>query len=699
LSKELARKIDGNLFAEFSTTVKGLGMQPGDIIAITSTDYDLTRAPFRVLRLSLGLNCETIAVVAQTHDDAWYNPGTAISGSSTGWPSAVDSGPPFPIAGYTYDESAGPALYVTEQTEPQADGGASELLLVQFRPPRQQVASLPSPRLQQTAVIASSGQLQPGKEALYYAVTAVDSNGEESRVSQVIQVVTGAVETAFGVTLNGLGAPQGAAGMRAYRGDSAYDLLYLSDIDASLNTWTDSGGSVSPMRPPDPRYDHADFYWRTELTALLEVASLSGTTLTVASASFENDQLDGKALVVVSGNARGWQTIVATNSSTGVTASDPFPDTLSAGDSVVIADASWRLAGRSYSDQITWEVPNRAGLAIQISGRSSTASGMEAPIEQSYLYRYTITGGVGSLLDSQLPPIASLDIEAPADGSLLLQSITTQTLTGTATVTAAVLVTYSVAETEVPVTFTLPGALGPNDVTLPSHQGLALEQNTYLQVDTEIIRVDTPTADGTAYGIERNVAGTAAAAHANGAFVTILERSLQVVPLGAGFFSDPTHADFQYRLLFPNRRLAGSEFCLENARGTGPAQDTSYLQNGQNGLHTFEGGTIVLQTAGVLSIERDAANSIVLDRTRVVRDVQAFVDSAPSGGNVMIVLNADGQPIATLVVADGSVQASPFIPAGALQLAEGVKLNFDISAVPQAADTFAGQNLSVQIRT
>ncbi len=699
LSKELARKIDGNLFAEFSTTVKGLGMQPGDIIAITSSDYDMARAPFRVLRLSLGLNCETISVVAQTHDDGWYSPGTATAGSSAGWPSAVDSGAPFPIVGYTYDESTGPALYVQEQTEPQADGGASELLLVQFRPPRQQVTSLPSPRIQQTAVIANSGQLQPGNKALYYAVTAVDSNGAESKVSQVIQVVTGAVETAFGVTLNGLGAPQDAAGMRVYRGDSAYDLLYLCDIDASLNTWTDSGGSVSPMRPPDPRYDHADFYWRTELTALLEVASVSGTTLTAASASFENDQLDGKALVVVSGNARGWQTIVATNTSTGVTASDPFPDTLSAGDSVVIADASWRLAGRSYSDQITWEVPNRAGLAIQISGRSSTASGMEAPIEQSYLYRYTITGGVGSLLDSQLPPIASLDIEAPADGSLLLQSITTQTLTGTATVTAAVLVTYSVAETEVPVTFALPEALGPNDVTLPAQQGLVLEQNTYLQVETELIRVDTPTADGTAYGIERNVAGTAAAAHANGESATILERSLQVVPLGAGFFTDPTHADFQYRLLFPNRRVAGSEFYLENARGTGPGQDTSYLQNGQNGLHTFEGGTIVLQTAGVLSIERDAANSIVLDRTRVVRDVQAFVDSAPSGGNVLIVLNADGQPIATLVVADGSVQASPFVPAGALQLAEGVKLNFDISAVPQAADTFAGQNLSVQIRT
>jgi hypothetical protein len=79
--------------------------------------------------------------------------------------------------------------------------------------------------------------------------------------------------------------------------------------------------------------------------------------------------------------------------------------------------------------------------------------------------------------------------------------------------------------------------------------------------------------------------------------------------------------------------------------------------------------------------------------------VQAFVDSAPSGGDVTIVLHADGQPIATLVVADGSVQANPFIPAATLRLAEGVKLNYDISTVPQAANTFAGQNLSVQIRT
>jgi hypothetical protein len=699
LSKELARGIDGNLYAEFSTTVKGLGMLPGDIIAVTSSDYNLARAPFRVLRLSLGLNCETIAVVAQTHDDSWYGPGSATSGSSSGWPSTVASGTPFPIAGYTYDESAGPALYIQEQSEPQADGGASELLFVQFRPPRQQVSSLPPPGIEPTAVIASSGQLQPGEKALYYAVTATDSNGEESTVSRVIQVVTGAVETTFGVTLNGLAAPAGAAGVRVYRGDSSYDLLYLCDIEASLNTWTDTGGVLSPMRPPDPRYDHSEFYWRTELTAALEVASLTGTTITIVNTSLSSGQFTGNALVVVSGNANGWQTTVAANTTTEITVNDPLPIGLAAGDSVVIADSSWRLAGRSYSNQITWEVPNRANLGIQIIGRSSTASGLEAPIEQSYLYRYTILGGSGSLLDNQLPPIPAVDIEAPADGSLLLQNITVQTISGTATVAAALLVTYSVDETETPVTFALPAALGPNDLTLPFVQGLALGLDIYVQVDTEIIRIGEPTADGSSYDIDRGIAGTAPATHANGASATILVRNVQVVSLGNGFFSNQTSTNFQYRLLFPNQRIAASEFYLENTLGIGLGQETSYLQNGQNGLHTYEGGTIVLQTASVLSIERDAANSIALDRTRVVRDVQAFVDSAPTGGSATIVLNADGQAVATLVIADGSVQSGPLIPATTLVLTEGAKLNYDIAAVPQGTDTFSGQNLSVQIRT
>jgi len=107
----------------------------------------------------------------------------------------------------------------------------------------------------------------------------------------------------------------------------------------------------------------------------------------------------------------------------------------------------------------------------------------------------------------------------------------------------------------------------------------------------------------------------------------------------------------------------------------------------------------LMQTTGVLSVERDSAGSMVLDRTRVIRDVQAFVDCAPSGGDITLVLNADGQPVATLVVPDGNLQGSPFIPTSVLRLAEGTRLHCDIAMVPQAANTFAGQNLSLLIRT
>lgn len=108
---------------------------------------------------------------------------------------------------------------------------------------------------------------------------------------------------------------------------------------------------------------------------------------------------------------------------------------------------------------------------------------------------------------------------------------------------------------------------------------------------------------------------------------------------------------------------------------------------------------MVLQTSGVLSIETDAANSVSTDRVRVVRDIQAFVDSAPSGGSLDVVAKANGIPIATLVVLSGAVQSGAFAPAGTLALAEGTKVNIDITAVPQGTNTFSGKNLSVQIRT
>jgi hypothetical protein len=506
LSKEIARCVDGNLFAEFSTTVKGLGMQPGDIITLTSGDYELVRAPFRVLRLSAGLNFETVTVLAQTHDDGWYGPGTAVSSSSTGWPSAVNSGTPLPIAGYTYSAEIRP---------PVRDSGVVSFSR-RWRRERVAGGAVPSAKTTGRSVARAGDQSASrnhnGRNAqAWFKSSVLRGNSGRQRRSGITDLAscasaTGAMESSFGVTINGLNAPAGAAGLRVYRGESAFDLLYLADIAASLTSWTDEGGDVSPMRPPDPRYDHADFYWREELTAQLTIESLSNDTIVVPDGNYRTDQFAGSALTVVTGSARYWQTTVAANTSTTFRTADPFPSGLAVGDTIAIADSSWRLAGRSYSDQITWEAPNRAGLSIEIIGRSCTANGMEAPAEQSFLNRYTLIGGSGSLMDSRVPPKPSSIIEAPADGTILLRSITTETLTGTNTVSDAILVTYSNDETSTVTSFSLVTPLAANDSTLPASEVLSLTQSTYLQVDSEIICVNELTADGLARWIDRGVA-------------------------------------------------------------------------------------------------------------------------------------------------------------------------------------------------
>jgi hypothetical protein len=193
--------------------------------------------------------------------------------------------------------------------------------------------------------------------------------------------------------------------------------------------------------------------------------------------------------------------------------------------------------------------------------------------------------------------------------------------------------------------------------------------------------------------------GSTIAAHSAGASAVVLERTLHTVPLGAGFFANPAHTDFQYRFMFPNRRVAGAELYLLNTRGTGPGQEVCFLLDGGSGLHTFEGATLILQAAGVLSITRDAANSVSIDRVRIVRDIQAFVDSAPSGGSIAVVVKANGNPVATLTIPSSAVQSGCFVPVGTLALAEGSKVNIDVTSVPQGANTFSGMNLSLQIRT
>lgn len=87
LDLQLSKSIAGNVLVEFQTTVKGIGIAPGDLITVTYLKEGLERQPFRVVQLAPGQNYQTVQVTARWHDDNWYTTGGA--GTAGGSPGAA----------------------------------------------------------------------------------------------------------------------------------------------------------------------------------------------------------------------------------------------------------------------------------------------------------------------------------------------------------------------------------------------------------------------------------------------------------------------------------------------------------------------------------------------------------------------------------------------------------------------------------
>jgi len=331
----------------------------------------------------------------------------------------------------------------------------------------------------------------------------------------------------------------------------------------------------------------------------------------------------------MSGIMKGWQTTVISWNNTSIITETPLPNIVSAGDTIVISDASWMYAGRTNNNQLVFEVPNCNGLPIQMIGRSSNSNGIEGPIDQSFIGRYTVQGNVGSLLDSRLPPQPNFALEAPGDGTLLLHGISIQTLIGTTTVSEAVLVTYAVDETTMPITVVLSVSLGANDLILPIGGLEGTPPKSYLQIDNEIIQIVDISEDGLSYDLNRALAGSSAGVHLRASIATILETQLTVVPLGQGFFTSKNQDTFHYTIVIPDRKMVASQLCLVNSKGFGLSESICYLTDGTNGIHTYDGKTVILQISTNLSVKADAAASLTIERGRSVRDIQALWTSLP----------------------------------------------------------------------
>ncbi len=690
----LNQGISGNVFIEFQTSVKALGLLPGDLITVSYPKENLQRTPFRVTKITPGNNFRTAVITAQFHDDAWYSDtATGITGG-LGRQSGQGSGLPAPITGTVLDAYGNLQLGIQEAEVTGSDGSAVLELSVSFTTPSGQVGTLPAPLIGLGPVVSSTGGTLAGGSNYFYAVTTVDSGGAESSLSFVAQAATTPGGNTNSIVVDGIQLPVGGVSFNVYRGESPQLLFRIASNQTSAPAFTDTGLAPLTVLPPDPQFDHVNVYWRWELLPEVPVTVHSAATVGNASLNLQVNQYQSAVVRLTRGTGAGQERTVLGNTATILTIDAPWSIEPDATSFFVIAENSWRTGSSGSTSPISADIPERIGAGVQISARAANAANQQASYDLSPLTRWTLGQSGGIAADSNVPPAPTFGlVVSPTQGGVLeLGAIAFATLANTRGIVAGTYTFHFYDEVNgaAPIALTAPVAAA--DASIPF--GTTFLPGALLQIEQEIVQVTATNPDSSS-AVTRGVHGTAVVDHALPASAYVLADTVVIVPFVRNFFGSPASGDWQYKLALPNVRLASVELYMTNSLGTGAVTANAYTDTIDSGLRTLAGGQYSFQISGYLAIQTGAAPAVIVDANRSVRDIYGIVGTPSAGAGISLQLNRNGAPYATVQFAAGATISNVTAGFGLPVLRGGDQISLDISGV---GTTIPGSNLNLILR-
>ncbi len=694
---QLYKSIKGNTYVTLETSVKGVGLRPGDIITLTYAKEGFDRQPFRITKIAPGLNFLTAVITAQIHDDAWYtavNSGAAGLGRQAGF----EMGLPRPLVGSVLDSNGVAQFGITETSTTSSDGSIATYLSVGFSSPGRPAASSTGiPLVGLNPQINTTGGTLSGGQALYYGVSAVDGSGAESGLSFTVMANVPAGTSTNSVTLISLSFSSGAAGFHVYRGTNPIQLLRIASNVAVATQFTDAGATASLVGPPDYNYDHANFYWRLELQPPESSDIHSSSTVGNSTLSMLAGEYNGATVRITLGKGAGQERTVSTNTATTVTTSTTWTVQPDATSSFLIAESSWQFGASSNASPVSFAVPNREGVTVHVSGRAANVRDDENGFQLSPLTRWRISGAAGDSLDSDVPGQPAFGLFPNGQGGIEALSIGFTSLTNTRTISAGTLVLAYWDELNGPSTVTLSAAMGTTDSSFTITTAGSAQAGDLVQIDSEILVVQQAVTTGTTFQVARGSRGTAAANHVLHVGVYFLARKTFILPFVQDFFGSPASGSYAYPIAIPDVRLAAADLFVTNSRGNSPVAMQSFTGTTDLGLRTLSGGQLSIQVEGPLAIQTNAAPPLSMEATHSIRDVSAAVRDAPTAAVVMEVTQS-GQPYCQLTIPAGATVSNVVngFALGPLQVE--AQIGLDITAVVLTANTTPGRDLTVTIR-
>jgi hypothetical protein len=693
LTMQLGKLSEGNYFIEFETSFRALKLRPGDIITMTYQKEGLVRAPFRIIKLTPSTNFRTVSIIAQRHDDAWYSDNPQIGNPSGRQPDAGIS-LPRPLLGTSFDGSGATQFGIQEQSAAQTDGSAATTLSISFTQPAQPPINGPNlPLLNLSPAIATTGGTLGGGSTYYYAISANDVSGKEGMLSFIVAAAIPAGTATNSVTLNGLSFPATATTFNVYRGVNPQLLYRIASAHTLAVTFTDSGLAAQPIGPPDPSFDHANFYYRLEYAGPALTTGATANSITYADFNATPNAYTGMNVRLTQGKGAGQERVITGNTTTTLTVSPAWsviPDTTT---QFVVADASWRFGAVSSTSPVQFQVPNQKGTVIQVTGRAANVRDQEGNADLCPVSRWAVGGNSGSQLDLDTPPAPTYILNAIGGGSLLLSRVGFQDLTNTRSVTAGTLLVTYFDELQMPTVYQLSTALNAQATTITLNTTIP-SSTPALQIGTEIMTVLSVNSSNNTCTVLRGQLGSTAAGHTVATPVFPLTQQTLVVAFARDFFQNPAAQNFAHSISLPDVRVAASQFFVTNSRGNSPASTQCYTSGADAGLRTCSGGQLAIQVGGYLAVQQNAAPPLLIEAAHAVRDVRASVTQA-ADQDIHLQLLMGTNPYCVLTIPANQTVSNVISGTTLATLQSGSNLQLNITQVGSA---IPGRDLTVTLR-
>lgn len=690
----LDQSVRGNTYLEFETSVRAFGVRPGDLIAVTYQKEGFNRQLFRVLKLAPGANHRTTTITAQIHDDLWYSDANGALDAAPGGrrQGTAGAGVPRPLLGSELDASGEIRFGIQESDTTASDGTVEASVSVTFVPPAVAEGTGPGiPLLSLAATIGSGGTLAAG-QTWYYGVSGVDANGNEGAMSFLARATT--IADGSSVTLGGLSFAAGTATFNVYRGTTPQELFRIATGVAPAATFTDTGLAKQLAAPPDPNYDHANFYWRMELVPETAAAAFSTNTVANSALSMPENRYRGAVARITRGKGAGQERAIAANTATTLTVAPAWsvePDTTSF---FAVAESGWKFGATAKSSPVQFGIPNFSGETVEVMGVAANANDVECAAELSTVTRWPIGGGGSEGGDTDVPATPFFGLGAgQRGGTVELSGVSFPDLTNTKTITSGTL-TLHYRDELAPAAPVLAAAMAAGDTTVTLASSASWGVGSFVQMEAEVLQVTAAATGGTQFTVTRAMHNSLAAAHAVGTAVYPLIDRTDVVPFSAGFFGSPYSGSWRYPIALVDARIASAEFFATNARGNSPTAASHLTNNDDFGLRTLAGGQYSIQVSGFLAVDSAAAPPLIIDSAHSVRDVIAVLGTA-ADAPVALALSVNDAPWCTVTFLSGQVISNSTGGGPLPPLAAGARVTLAVTAV---GNTLPGADLTVMIR-